>query len=68
MTDLFNEKSKDWDTNEMVSTLSTTVGSSILEHVPLNKKMHVMDYSAGTGLVSSQVAPSYRENYCRRHI
>lgn len=58
MTDLFNEKAKDWDANEMVNKmLSSAVGSSILEHIPLHDQMHVMDFGAGTGLISSQIAP-----------
>jgi len=57
MTDLFNEKAKDWDVNEMVKELSAAVGSSILENVPLHDQMSVMDFGAGTGLISSQIAP-----------
>jgi len=57
MTDLFNEKAKDWDANEMKKTLSSAIGSSILEHVSLHDQMRVMDFGAGTGLISSQVAP-----------
>ena len=55
MADLFNEKSQDWDSREVVQTLSSAVGSAILKHVPLNEQMHVMDFGAGTGLISSQV-------------
>ena len=57
MTDLFNEKAKDWDVSEMVKQLSSAVGASILEHVPLHNGMIVMDFGAGTGLISSRVAP-----------
>mgnify|MGYP003979773555 FL=1 len=57
MTDLFNEKAKDWDANEMRTMLSAAIGSSILEHVSLHEQMRVMDFGAGTGLISSQVAP-----------
>lgn len=57
MADLFEEKAKDWDVNEMVATLSSAIGSSILEHVPLHKQMSVLDFGAGTGLISSQIAP-----------
>ena len=57
MTDLFNEKAKDWDANEMRTMLSSAIGSSILEHVSLHEQMRVMDFGAGTGLISSQVAP-----------
>ena len=57
MSDLFTEKAKEWDTNEMVRQLSAAVGSSILDNVSLNKSMHVMDFGAGTGLISAHVAP-----------
>ena len=30
MTDLFNEKAKDWDANKMRKMLSSAIGSSIL--------------------------------------
>jgi len=57
MSDLFDEKSKDWDTNDMIKALSSGVGATILEHVALNRQMSVMDFGAGTGLISAQVAP-----------
>lgn len=57
MTDLFKEKAKDWDANDMVKQLSSAIGGSILDNVELNEKMHVMDFGAGTGLITSQVAP-----------
>ena len=39
MTDLFKEKSQDWDAREMVLQLSAAVGTSVLEHVPLAASM-----------------------------
>ncbi len=57
MTDLFNDKAKDWDANDMVKALSSGIGAAILEHVALSSVMHVMDFGAGTGLITSQVAP-----------
>ena len=57
MTDLFKEKARDWDVNEMVRELSSAVGSAMMEHVPFDKEMRVMDFGAGTGLISSKVAP-----------
>ncbi len=57
MADLFNEKSKSWDSDVTVKTLSSAIGSLILEQVPLNAQMEVMDFGAGTGLISSYVAP-----------
>jgi 2-polyprenyl-3-methyl-5-hydroxy-6-metoxy-1,4-benzoquinol methylase len=57
MTELFNEKAKDWDANKMIKMLSSAIGSSILEHISLHDQMRVMDFGAGTGLISSQIAP-----------
>ena len=56
MADLFEEKAKDWDVNEMVLGLSSAIGSAIKEQVELNETMQVMDFGAGTGLVTAQVA------------
>ena len=51
------KKAKDWDANEMRTNLSSDIGSAILEHVSLHDQMRVMDFGAGTGLITSQVAP-----------
>ncbi len=57
MTDLFNDKAQDWDMAEIPRQISAAVGAALLEHVPLHNEMRVMDFGAGTGLISSQVAP-----------
>ncbi len=57
MTDQFKDKAKDWDTTDRIKQLSAGVGSCILKNVKLNDQMHVMDFGAGTGLITSQVAP-----------
>ncbi len=57
MSDLFNEKAKDWDVNEMVLQLSNATSSAILENIDFHDQMQVMDFGAGTGLITSQVAP-----------
>lgn len=57
MSDLFNEKAKGWDSNDLTSRLSAAIGASIVSHVPLHARMDVMDFGAGTGLISSHVAP-----------
>jgi len=56
MTDLFKEKAQEWDVNEMVKGISLGVGSAIYDKVELDESMHVMDFGAGTGLITSQVA------------
>jgi 2-polyprenyl-3-methyl-5-hydroxy-6-metoxy-1,4-benzoquinol methylase len=40
----------------MVKALSTGIGSAILDNVILNESMQVMDFGAGTGLITAQVA------------
>jgi len=57
MSDLFDEKAKDWDADEMIKQLSSAVGSSIIKYTPLHNQMNVMDFGAGTGLISSHIAP-----------
>jgi 2-polyprenyl-3-methyl-5-hydroxy-6-metoxy-1,4-benzoquinol methylase len=57
MSDLFSEKAPDWDANDMVRGLSSAIGSAIVGAVPLHDQMTVMDFGAGTGLISSRVAP-----------
>lgn len=57
MTDLFEEKAIDWDANERRTRLASAISASILEQVPLHDEMTVLDFGAGTGLISTQVAP-----------
>ena len=57
MTDKFKDKAKDWDVTDRITQLSAGIGSSILKNVKLNAQMQVMDFGAGTGLITSQVAP-----------
>ncbi len=58
MSDLFSEKAKEWDVNEMVLQLSKATSSAILENIEFNQQMNVMDFGAGTGLITSQVIPA----------
>lgn len=56
MTDLFEKKAQDWDVSDMVKALSRGIGSAIRDNVVLDESMHVMDFGAGTGLITQQVA------------
>jgi 2-polyprenyl-3-methyl-5-hydroxy-6-metoxy-1,4-benzoquinol methylase len=60
MPDLFKDKAGDWDANQMRSQLSSAIGNAILEQVPLHEAMTVLDFGAGTGLLTSHVAPRVR--------
>lgn len=57
MTDLFNEKAQEWDTNDLVRQLSTGIGTTIINQIDLEPSMQVLDFGAGTGLISSHIAP-----------
>ncbi len=57
MGDLFAEKAEDWDKRDRVKALSRDIGAAILAHVDLHEGMEVMDFGAGTGLITSQLAP-----------
>ena len=57
MSDLFNEKAKNWDASERKQLISSAVGAAILKNVPLNPQMDVMDFGAGTGLISAHIVP-----------
>jgi 2-polyprenyl-3-methyl-5-hydroxy-6-metoxy-1,4-benzoquinol methylase len=57
MSQYFNAKAVEWDADTMRKQLSSAIGSSILAHTPLDDRMDVLDFGAGTGLVSAYVAP-----------
>jgi len=57
MTDLFEAKAKDWDANDRRTKLAAAISASILDHVQLHEQMSVLDFGAGTGLISTQIAP-----------
>lgn len=55
MSDLFDDKAQTWDANDRIRQLSSAIGASILAHVRLDDQMNVMDFGAGTGLVSAHL-------------
>ena len=57
MADLFKEKAVEWDASQMRVQLSTAIGNAILRHIELDSEMQVMDFGAGTGLLTAHIAP-----------
>lgn len=57
MTDLFEDKARDWDTRPVPLQISEGVGAALLARVPLRPDLRVIDFGAGTGLVCAKVAP-----------
>jgi SAM-dependent methyltransferase len=57
MTDLFADKATDWDARPVPQRISEGVGTALLARVPLSPGQSVLDFGAGTGLLTSHVAP-----------
>lgn len=57
MSDLFNNKAGNWDEQSIPQQLSRTIGPAIIENIKLTPDMEVMDFGAGTGLLTSHIAP-----------
>jgi predicted TPR repeat methyltransferase len=57
MIDPFKDKAKDFDVNDVPRQLSAGIGSTLLRRVKLEKTMQVMDFGAGTGLITAQIVP-----------
>lgn len=49
---LFDQHASAWDDNPQRALLATTVAERMLEHLGLDRNDRVLDYGAGTGLVS----------------
>jgi len=50
--DLFAKKSKHWDMKSRRVQGAKAIAETIMKNVSLNKEMHLMDFGAGTGLLS----------------
>ncbi len=55
--DLFANKSKSWDMNSKRVQNAKSIAELIVKNIKLNKDMELMDFGAGTGLLSFFVAP-----------
>jgi len=60
MADLFEDKSQDWDSRPIPQLISEGVGEVLLHTIPWDPAMEIMDFGAGTGLITSHVAPGVR--------
>jgi len=50
--DLFAHKSKGWDKNSKRVKGARAIADGIIENIELKNEMHIMDFGAGTGLLS----------------
>jgi len=60
MIDLFADKAADWDARPIPQQLSDGIGAAILARVPLTGDETVLDFGAGTGLLTGRIAPRVR--------
>lgn len=56
-TDHFAHKSKSWDMSSRRVQNAQAIANKILNNIDMNKRMTLMDFGAGTGLLSFFVAP-----------
>jgi len=61
MSDLFKVKADDWDASQMRLSLSSAIGAAINIHVPLDPEMQVLDFGAGTGLLTAHIVPHVQQ-------
>lgn len=59
--DYFAHKSKSWDMNSKRVQNAKGIAELIVNNIKLNKSMELMDFGAGTGLLSYFVAPFVRK-------
>ncbi len=57
MDDLFQKKAQDWDIQTIPQQLSQNIGPALISRVKLHSQMEVLDFGAGTGLLSAHVVP-----------
>lgn len=54
-TDLFKDKADEYDKNDVPARLSAGIGAALGEHAGLREGLKVMDFGAGTGLVTKRI-------------
>lgn len=55
--DHFKDKSKSWDMNSKRVQNAKSIAQLIIDNIELSSKMRVMDFGAGTGLLSYFISP-----------
>lgn len=55
--DLFKDKAQDWDTRPVPAQISAGVFGALTAAVDFSPELTVMDFGAGTGLITAKVAP-----------
>lgn len=53
----FDKAAKEWDSSTLRQMLASDIAEGIIASHPLEKTMHLLDFGAGTGLLSKYLAP-----------
>ena len=61
MSERFNQAAEEWDKGDLRQNIAHAVFQTISSRIALLKHMSVMDFGAGTGLLSFKIAPMVSE-------
>ncbi len=56
----FNKEAQSWDDNPMRVQMAHHIADAILQQIPVSNEMDMLDYGAGTGLVTLALQPYVR--------
>lgn len=57
MQNRFDNAAQEWDSRPLSVQLNDSIGKAIIENIPLNGSMRVLDVGCGTGLISFTLSP-----------
>jgi predicted TPR repeat methyltransferase len=60
MSEHFNKAAAEWDKGDMRQNIADAVFKTIVSRIALVNNMNIMDFGAGTGLLSFKIAPMVR--------
>ncbi|MFA6188207.1 MAG: class I SAM-dependent methyltransferase [Sulfuricurvum sp.] len=60
MTERFDKAAQEWDSGDMRQNIADAVFKTIVSRIALLNTMHIMDFGAGTGLLSFKLATMVR--------
>lgn len=60
MSEHFNKAAAEWDKGDMRQNIADAVFKTIVSRIALTNNMNIMDFGAGTGLLSFKIAPMVR--------
>ncbi len=56
----FDAVAADWDKGDLRQQIAAKTADAVLETIPLNNDMNLLDFGAGTGLLTYRIAPHVR--------